>query len=98
MSSYVWPAEDGWPYPDPTGDMVDVDCDVDDDLVTVAADAHLLDGLDPLEREVLCARFGLRGHLVRSMDELHEALGVALADLEAALDSGLAKVRVHLSA
>ncbi|HEX2849792.1 MAG TPA: hypothetical protein VHN98_04530 [Acidimicrobiales bacterium] len=98
MSSFLWPAEDGWPYPDPAGDMVDVESDMDDDLLSIVTDTHLFDGLDALEREVLCARFGLRGHLVQSIDQLHDELGLPLADIEVALGSGLEKVRVHLTA
>lgn len=98
MSSFLWPAEDGWPYPDPAGDMVDVESDMDDDMISVVTDTHLLDDLDPLEREVVCARFGLRGHEVRSIGELHEELGVPLALLETAYGTGLEKVRVHLTA
>lgn len=98
MGTFLWPAEDGWPYPDALGDMVDIECDPDDDMLSVMADTHLLDSLDPLEREVVSARFGLRGHDVRSMKQLHADLGLPRHDLKLALGSGLAKLRDHLSA
>ena len=94
----LWAAEDGWPYPDALGDFVDVAGEADDDLVSVRADAHLFDTLDPLEREVVAAQFGLRGHALRSVAQLHEELGLTDEAIEAALGSGLEKLRIHLSA
>ena len=101
MRSFPWPGDGGWPYPDSDGEVADAAEDLgagfDDDLMSVhALSAHLFDGLDPLEREVLSARFGLDGSPVRSMKELHRDLGVARSDLRMALGSGLAKVRSHL--
>jgi DNA-directed RNA polymerase sigma subunit (sigma70/sigma32) len=93
-----WPAEEGWPYPDALGDIVDITKDSDDDLFSITNDTHLLDSLDPLEREVVSARFGLRGHEVRTMKQLHADLGLPRNDLKLALGSGLAKLRTHLSA
>jgi hypothetical protein len=92
-----WAAEDGWPYPDALGDIVEVGGEADDDLVMVRTDAHLFDSLDPIEREVVAARFGLRGHAVRSIQQLHGDLGLPSSDLQLALGSGLAKLRTHLS-
>jgi RNA polymerase nonessential primary-like sigma factor len=94
----LWAAEDGWPYPDALGDIVDIECDPDDDLLSITTDAHLLDSLSPIEREVVAARFGLRGHEVRTMKQLRGDLGLPRADLRVALGSGLAKLRTHLSA
>lgn len=94
----AWPAEEGWPYPDALGDLVDIAGEADDDLLSVRTDAHLFDSLDALEREVVAARFGLRGHATRSVDELHHDLGVADLEIERALLSGLEKLRGHLSA
>lgn len=93
----VWPAEDGWPYPDALGDLVDVAGEADDDLLSVRTDTHLFDTLDGLEREVVAARFGLRGHELRTMSELHAELGLTDAAIEGALGSGLEKLRNHLS-
>ena len=51
MSSYLWPSEDGWPYPDQEGEQIDFSNEVDDDIVSLrASPAHLFDTLDPLER------------------------------------------------
>jgi DNA-directed RNA polymerase sigma subunit (sigma70/sigma32) len=93
----LWPAEDGWPYPDALGDLVDIAGEADDDLLAVRVDGHLFDGLSELEREVIAARFGLRGHAVRTLTELHDDLGVDDADLHAAYAEGLEKLRLHLT-
>lgn len=96
-SAFLWPSDDGWPYPDPTPAARDPDTEIDEDLVALRARAaHLLDGLDPLERAVVAARFGLDGTPVRSMKELQADLGVPRADLRAALGSGLTKLRAQL--
>ena len=84
MSSYLWPNDDGWPYPDSVDEWADQAGDIDDDL-------------DPLERTVITSRFGLDGAVPRTMKELHNDLGVTRADLRQALGSGLAKLRTHLS-
>ncbi len=97
MGTFLWPADDGWPYPDAQGDLVDVESGADDDLLSVVADTHLLDSLDPLEREVVSARFGLGGHAVRTMKQLRSDLGLPRNDLRLALGSGLAKLRTRLS-
>ena len=98
-----WPSEDGWPYGDADADadeidLVDHDADVDDDLVALhVTGSHLLDGLDPLQRQVVAARFGLDGHPARTMRELQRELGLPREDLRHALGDGLAKVRSHLA-
>ena len=93
----LWPAEDGWPYPDALGDLVDVAGEADDDLLAIRVDRHLFDTLTDLEREVIAARFGLQGHEVRSMTQLHTDLGVAGDDLRSAFAGGLEKLRIHLT-
>jgi hypothetical protein len=98
MSSYVWPSEDGWPYPDAVNEWADQTGDIDDDLLWLRArPPHLFDTLDPLERRVIMGRFGLDGAVPRSMKELHNDLGLPRADLREALGSGLAKLRTQLS-
>ena len=94
----LWAAEDGWPYPDALGDFVDLAGEADDDLLSVTVDTHLLDSLDPLEREVVSAQFGLRGHELRTAAQLHDDLGLSDATIASALGSGLEKLRIHLSA
>lgn len=97
-ASYVWPSDDGWPYPDEASEMADVAGGVDDDALALRTAApHLLDGLEPLERQVITARFGIGGAEVRTMKELHEELGLPRADLRAALGTALEKVRAQLS-
>jgi DNA-directed RNA polymerase sigma subunit (sigma70/sigma32) len=98
MSSYLWPNDDGWPYPDSVGEWPDEAGDMDDDLLSLrAGPPHLFDDLDPLERKVITSRFGLDGATPRTMKELHNDLGVTRADLREALGSGLAKLRTQLS-
>lgn len=97
MSSF-WQTEDGWPYADVEGEEADLSAMVDDDLLSMRLSSSMvLSSLEPLEREVLASRFGLDGHPVRSMKELHHQLGVPRADLRSAMGSGLAKLRTQLS-
>lgn len=96
MGTFLWPAEDGWPYPDTGPEIVDLDAESDDDLMSVRIPAHLFDDLEPLERRTLEGRFGLGGTPVRSMQELQVELGVSRATLRAVLASALEKVRTHL--
>ena len=94
----LWAAEDGWPYPDALGDFIDLAGEADDDLLSVTVDTHLLDSLDPIEREVVSAQFGLRGHALRTVAQLHDDLGLSDDRIESALGTGLEKLRIHLSA
>ena len=99
MSTFVWPTDDGWPYPDTPEEAIDLEGEADDDLLNVMAPRqHLLDHLTPLEREVVCARFGLAGQPERSMRELVFDTGLPRNELRDALGSGLAKLRVQLRA
>jgi DNA-directed RNA polymerase sigma subunit (sigma70/sigma32) len=96
MSSY-WPTEDGWPYHDDPRGEVDLAAVVDDDVLSLEMERTLLDGLDPLERQVIERHYGLHGVAPRSMKQLRVDLGVPRADLRTALGSGLAKLRTHLN-
>ena len=97
MTSF-WPTEDGWPYADAGREEADLRGEPDDDLLSLTArSTHVYDGLEPLERAVISARFGLGGTPVRSMKQLHADLGVPRADLRSALGSGLAKLRDQLA-
>jgi DNA-directed RNA polymerase sigma subunit (sigma70/sigma32) len=99
MSSYLWPSEDGWPYPDGgTPELIDPEAGVDDDaLLLKTAPAHLFDSLEPLERHVITAHYGLDGSPPRSMKELHVELGMTRAEVRQALAAGLAKLRSDLT-
>jgi len=97
-----WPSDEGWPYPDADADagadqleeLVDVEAGSDDDLVALrAASAHLLDGLAPVERAVITARFGLDGSDPRTIREIQHDLGLPRAELRVALGDGLTKLR-----
>ncbi len=95
--SYLWPNDDGWPYPDSGADLPDPSADVDDDaLLLKAAPPHLFDELDPLERQVVTAHYGLDGSPPRSMKQLHTDLALTRAEVRDALAGGLAKLRTHL--
>ncbi|MGI8794459.1 MAG: hypothetical protein ACR2H3_15015 [Acidimicrobiales bacterium] len=99
MPQFVWPADDGWPYPDAELEVVDLTSSPDDDLLALqTAEPAMLGRLDPIERDVLTARFGLGGAPVRTMKQLHRDLGVTPADLRLAMGSGLAKLRAELTA
>ena len=97
MRTFLWPAEDGWPYPDGEADPAFVD-ESDDDLMALRTDDHLLDDLDPVERRVITAAFGLDGEPLRTIPQLHDELGLPATALEGAMGSGLAKLRDHLRA
>ncbi len=102
MTSFLWPAEDGWPYPDPTdqaSEVIDLAAESDDDLLSLKLPStHVFDDLDPLERKVITSHYGLNGTPRRSMTQLHNELGLSNADLQGVLGSGLAKLRQHLQA
>lgn len=97
MSSFLWPSEDGWPYPDTVGETVDLDATTDDDALSLrATPAQCLAHLDPLERAVITAHYGLAGQPPRTMKELHAEMGLPRAELRDALGTGLAKLRTEL--
>jgi DNA-directed RNA polymerase sigma subunit (sigma70/sigma32) len=98
MSSLYF-GEGGWPYADGEAEQIDLSASVDDDAFSIrSSPAHLFDTLEPLERQVVTAHYGLNGAAPRSMKELHADLGISRADLRNALAGGLAKLRLHLSA
>lgn len=96
--TFIWPADDGWPYPDTGAEIIDLDAGPDDDLLALRSpSSHLLDDLDPLERQVITLTYGLDGKPALSMPELHDQLGLPDADLRNALGSGLGKLRTQLA-
>jgi DNA-directed RNA polymerase sigma subunit (sigma70/sigma32) len=96
--TYFWPNEDGWPYPDADREEAAPDVDADDDaLLLRAAPIRLFARLDPLERQVVTAHYGLDGSPARSMKQLHNELGMPRAELRELLAGGLAKLRVSLA-
>ena len=97
--SFVWPSEDGWPYPDGDGHPIDVDVDgvFDDDVLSVLASPHLLDHLEPLERRVISDHYGLNGTPARSMKQLCSDLGMPRSDVRDLLGAGLSKLRLDLA-
>ena len=98
MRSFLWPSEDGWPYPDDDAELIDPADDIDEDLVSMRAlSDRVLDDLEPLEQLLIGARFGVGGHEIRSMKQLHADTGLSRADLRASLGSGLTKLRTQLT-
>jgi DNA-directed RNA polymerase sigma subunit (sigma70/sigma32) len=97
MRPYLWP-EDGWPYPDPKVELADLDATIDDDaMVLRGMGTKLMEFLEPLERQVITAHYGLDGAPARTMKELHHDTGLPRADLREALAGGLAKLRTTLA-
>ena len=102
MRTYLWPGDTGWPTPDQEEveplDVIDLDAELDlDALALHAPPPHLFDQLTATEWEVLAGRFGLGGHAVRSMKELHAELDLPRQELREALASALAKLRDRLA-
>lgn len=97
MRPYLWP-EDGWPYPDSKREQPDLDSTIDDDAMVVRGmGSRLFEFLEPLERQVITAHYGLDGSPPRTMKELHHEMGLPRAELREALASGLAKLRTTLA-
>lgn len=97
MATFVWPSEDGWPYPDSDLDVIDLVENEDDDLLCVRSGrARLFSGLDALERQVINARFGLDGGGPRTIQQIHDSTGLLPSEALEAMSSGLAKLRSQL--
>jgi DNA-directed RNA polymerase sigma subunit (sigma70/sigma32) len=98
MRSYVWPNEDGWPYPDGRAELPDLDSNIDEDAIVLrGAGSRLFDLLEPLERQVITAHYGLDGTPPRTMKDLHHDTGLPRTELREALAGGLAKLRISLA-
>ena len=97
VQTFLWPAEGGWPYPDGVREISDPSADADDDLMSLLApSAHLFDGLEPVERQIVTRHYGLDGRAPQTMKQLHAETGLSRAELREALGAGLAKLRAHL--
>jgi DNA-directed RNA polymerase sigma subunit (sigma70/sigma32) len=96
MSSFLWPNDEGWPYPDTGREEEDLSDEYDDDALSIRAPAHMFDSLDTLERAVIRGRYGLDGAPERSLKQLQSDLGVPRTELRDALGSGLSKLRSQL--
>jgi DNA-directed RNA polymerase sigma subunit (sigma70/sigma32) len=97
MSSFLWPSDEGWPYPDTVGETVDLDATTDDETLCMrASPSQVFAHLDPLERAVITAHYGLEGQQPRTMKQLHAEMGLPRAELRDALGAGLAKLRTEL--
>ena len=97
MRSYLW-AEEGWPYPDGRSELPDLDSNIDEDAIVLRGlGPRLLEFLDPLERKVITAHYGLDGAPPRTMKELHHEMGMSRAEVREVLAGGLAKLRASLA-
>jgi DNA-directed RNA polymerase sigma subunit (sigma70/sigma32) len=97
MSSFLWPNDEGWPYPDTMGETVDLDATTDDETLCLkTAPTQLFAHLEPLERAVITAHYGLEGQSPRTMKELHAEMGLPRAELRNVLGTGLATLRTEL--
>jgi DNA-directed RNA polymerase sigma subunit (sigma70/sigma32) len=97
MRSYLWP-EDGWPYPDGKAELPDLDSNIDEDAIVLRGlGPKLFEFLDPLERRVITAHYGLDGSPPKTMKELHHEMGMSRAELRETLAGGLAKLRASLA-
>ncbi len=97
MATFVWPAEDGWPYPDTPNELTDLAADVDHDVLSLrAGSVHLLDALDDTERAIITARYGLDGRPPRCVKQLRGESGLSRAELRHILGSALEKLRSQL--
>ena len=96
MHSYLWP-ENGWPYSDGKAELPDLDSNVDEDAIVLRGlGPRLFEPLDPLERQVITAHYGLDGSPPRTMKELHHEMGMTRAQVRDILAGGLAKLRDSL--
>lgn len=94
----TWRNDEGWPYVDAGGDVPDRSAEPDWDLLALHAGAPtMLDCLEPLERTVLTARFGLDDTPPRSMKEIRRQTGLDNDHLRSIIGSGIAKLRAQLS-
>jgi hypothetical protein len=97
MRTFLWPAEDGWPYPDTGPEVADPQGEVDEDLLDLhARSPRLFAALDAVERQVITRHYGLDGAQPCSMKQLHNETGMSRAELREALGSGLGKLRMQL--
>ncbi len=97
MRTFLWPAEDGWPYPDSGPEITDPSADMDEDLLSLRVPSpHLFKQLDPMERRVITTHYGLGGQPARNMKQLHADTGLSRAQLRQVLGSGLDKLRAEL--
>ena len=97
MGTFLWPSEDGWPYPDSDLDVVDPAESVDEDLLSLRTAARRVIGnLDAMERQVITARFGLDGKGTRSFEQIQATTGLPPARALDVMGTGLAKLRRQL--
>ncbi len=90
----LFPSDDGWPYPEPTGpDFIADSPDLD---ALEMFGPHSYDCLDAMERDALFWHFGLHGNTPVGMKELGPKLGCTRSEAAAVLGGAIDKLRVQL--
>jgi len=101
----LYPTDDGWPYPDRTGDVasdVAADDEIDLDALELRVDRHAFADLTELEHYVVCRRYGLPNGspplAPASMKQLARDLECTHAEVAVVLGCALDKLRTRLTA
>lgn len=99
MGAFVWPSEDGWPYPDAEVDLIDPTMPGEDDdlLFLRMRGRRVLGSLNAMERQVITARLGLDGRGVRSFEQIQATTGLPPSRAVDVMGAGLAKLRRQLT-
>jgi hypothetical protein len=90
----LFPSDDGWPYPEPTG--ADLIADSPDLDALEMFGPHAYDCLDAMERDALFWHFGLQGNAPVGMKKLGPKLGCTRSEAAAVLGGAIDKLRVQL--
>jgi len=101
----LFPTDDGWPYPDRTGDGagdVAADDEIDLDALELRVDRHAFADLTELEHHIVCRRYGLHDGsspgAPASMKQLARDLECTHAEVAVVLGCALDKLRTRLTA
>ncbi|GIU89391.1 MAG: hypothetical protein KatS3mg010_0490 [Acidimicrobiia bacterium] len=93
----LFPTDDGWPYPDASGDLDPLDDGEPDlDALELRVEPRAFAGLSDAERAVVYRRYGLDGGPPMSVKELAPALGCTRGEIRSLLGAALDKLRSHL--
>jgi DNA-directed RNA polymerase sigma subunit (sigma70/sigma32) len=94
-STPLFPAEDGWPYPDTDGETPAAD-DIDLDLLELRVDTHCYDALTGAERRVLFLRYGLGNERAHTMKDIARTFDLTHTEARELLGRAIDKVRTRL--
>jgi DNA-directed RNA polymerase sigma subunit (sigma70/sigma32) len=97
MATLHWRSDEGWPYADSHHELADPVGEPDWDLLSLhARTPTMFDTLEPIEHQVVAARYGLEDREPMSMKQIRRETGLGHDEVRVALGSGLAKLRVAL--